>query len=168
MPLNLGPVKPHVQEAAEFISRRFGISHIGGWRAFSDTPNSDHPKGLAIDVMTGDTSPGGKGDQVAAWALGQPSVTYVIWNRKIFDRRKSSGVISAGEDYDGRSPHTDHVHISFAPTGTVDPNARGESRNAETSIIGGLTSWAEGVGIAIAAFVGGVVLIGIALRRMVK
>lgn len=105
----LGAVKPHVRAAAEEISARFQITNIGGWRATGSVPNSDHPKGLAIDVMTVS-----KGNLVANWVIANAarlSVTYVIWNRRIYDVRNGKG----WQPYTGPSPHTDHVHVSFAP-----------------------------------------------------
>lgn len=106
MALNLGPVKPHVKAAAEEISARFQITNIGGYRATGSVANSDHPKGLAIDVMTV-----AKGNLVANWVIANAArlgVTYVIWNRRIWQN-------GAWKAYSGPSPHTDHVHVSFAP-----------------------------------------------------
>jgi hypothetical protein len=108
MSLSLGSVKPHVKAAAEEISARFQITNIGGYRATGSVPNSDHPKGLAIDVMTV-----AKGNLVANWTIQNAArlgVTYIIWNRRIWQDGKWSA-------YSGPSPHTDHVHISFAGTG---------------------------------------------------
>lgn len=100
-------VKPHVRAAAKEISETFGITNIGGFATSGHIPDSDHYKGLAIDVMT--TL---KGQQIANWATqnaGRLSITYVIWNRHIWDSRNNRG----WEPYHGTSPHTDHVHISF-------------------------------------------------------
>lgn len=129
MPLNLGPVKPHVQAAAEQIARQFGMSHIGGWRATGSVPGSDHPKGLALDVMTRDVS---KGNAVAAWATKRPDVTYVIWNRRIYDRRNGKG----WQRYSGPSPHTDHVHISFFPSGSNKVESSGGSNEESSAGLG--------------------------------
>lgn len=108
MALNLGPVKPHVQAAAEEFSSRFQTTRIGGWRATGSVPNSDHPKGLAIDIMEP-----AKGNLIANYAIanaGRLGITYVIWNRRIYDVRNGKG----WQAYSGPSPHTDHVHVSFA------------------------------------------------------
>lgn len=105
----LGAVKAHVRTAAEEISQRFQITAISGWRATGSVANSDHPKGLAIDVSTQS-----KGTMIAEWAIANAkrlSVTYVIWNRRWYDVRTGKG----WEPYSGPSPHTDHVHISFFP-----------------------------------------------------
>lgn len=104
-------VKPHVRAAAVEISQKFGVTNIGGFATSGHISNSDHYKGLALDVMTSL-----KGQAVANFAqanAGRLSITYIIWNRAIWDSRNSRG----WERYTGSSPHTDHVHISFHPTG---------------------------------------------------
>jgi len=99
---------PHVRAAAAEIRDRFGITNIGGWRATGSVSNSDHPKGLATDVMTVLKAPA-----VADWAIANAtrlSITYVIWNRQIWYPGKG------WSRYTGPSPHTDHVHISYRAT----------------------------------------------------
>jgi hypothetical protein len=106
---NDGKTKPHVAAAAQEIAAKFGILNIGGYRSGADA--QDHGLGLAIDVMT--TL---KGQAVADYAVANAarlSITYVIWNRAIWDSRNGKGWVP----YNGSSPHTDHVHISFFPTG---------------------------------------------------
>lgn len=103
--------KPHVRAAAKEIRDRFGIYNIGGYRSGPDA--QDHGLGLALDVMTTI-----KGSAVADYALANASrlsITYVIWARRIWDSRNKRG----WEPYNGSSPHTDHVHISFFPTGGI-------------------------------------------------
>jgi len=103
-------VKPHVRAAAAEIASRFGISNIGGFATTGHISDSDHYKGLAIDVMTAT-----QGQAVADWAQANAkrlSITYIIWNRHIWDSRDGKGWVP----YHGTSPHTDHVHISFYPT----------------------------------------------------
>ena len=107
---NDGKTKPHVAKAALEISARFGILNIGGYRSGADA--QDHGLGLAIDVMTTV-----KGQAVADYAQANAkrlAITYIIWNRAIWDSRNSRGK----EPYKGPSPHTDHVHISFHPSGS--------------------------------------------------
>lgn len=106
-------VQPHVRAVAAEIRDRFGMTNIGGWGLRDNV--SDHPRGLALDVMTF------KGQAVADWAVanaGALNVTYVIWNRKIWSVARSS---EGWRNYVGPSPHIDHVHISFSAT----PNASG-------------------------------------------
>lgn len=107
----LGAVQPHVKTAAEEIAARFGVYRIGGFATSGHVANSDHYKGLALDVMTVEKAP-----MVAEWTIANAkrlSVTYVIWNRRIYDFRKAN---PQWKKYSGSSPHTDHVHISFAAT----------------------------------------------------
>jgi hypothetical protein len=114
----LGPVKPWVSAAAYEIGNQFDVGSVGGWRAVGSVPNSDHPKGLALDFMVYTNK--GKGDAIAQYAIANAArlgITYVIWYRRIY-------VISEGQwkDYHGPVPHTDHVHVSFTAAGG-DPNA---------------------------------------------
>lgn len=106
-------VKPHVRKVAELIRDNFGMRNIGGWGLRDNV--SDHPLGLALDVMTY------KGQPVADWAVANArslNVTYVIWNRKIWSTARAK---EGWRRYSGPSPHTDHVHISFLakPTSNV-------------------------------------------------
>lgn len=120
-------VKPHVRAAAQEVVRTFGVTDIGGFATSGHMVDSDHYRGLAIDVM-GTV----KAQQVANWALANAqrlSVTYVIWNRQINDVRNGKGWVA----YHGTSPHTDHVHISFAAT----PGAGGQTFAPEPDAAGG-------------------------------
>lgn len=122
MALNLGPVKPHVRRAANEIALFAGTTDIGGWRSSGSVPNSDHPKGLAIDVMT---SRKAQGDKISAYVVANAhrlAVTYVIW----YDRIWQGGKWKAYDHPAGSSPtlqHRDHVHVSFSPTpsGSAEP-----------------------------------------------
>lgn len=104
---DLGPVKAHVKAAANELGPKFGIKRIGGWRVQA---TGDHPRGLALDFMTT------TGDALANYAVANQArlkVSYVIWNRRIWNQaRRSEG----WRKYTGTSnPHTDHVHVSFLP-----------------------------------------------------
>ena len=118
MAYTLGAVKPWVKSAAEEIGPKFGISVIYGWAV----GQFDHPKGLALDFMTfKDTA---KGQQVANYAVANASrlsVTYVIWNRQIWDAKRG------WHRYTGFNPHTDHVHVSFQKTQTGAGAVPGET-----------------------------------------
>lgn len=121
---HLGAVKPHVKAAAEEAGERFDYTVIGGWRAVGSVPNSDHPKGLAIDLMTFSRS---KGDATAEWFIENAQrlgVTYVIYWKRIWNAK------DGWHDYDGPSPHVDHVHVSFADgPGSATPGAAEGSGN---------------------------------------
>lgn len=107
----LGAVQPVARAAAEEIASRFQIYNIGGFASSGHIANSDHYKGLAIDVMTGPNPSAGKGEMVAQFALANAQrlgVKYIIWNRR-YNGLDGKGWVP----YTGTSPHTDHVHISF-------------------------------------------------------
>lgn len=79
---------------------------------------SDHNLGLAVDI-THDVKSGCTGELIAGLAVTDPRVTYVIWDRRIFNRDKAfSG--SGWRPYKGANPHTHHVHVS------VRADARGD------------------------------------------
>lgn len=112
MPYKLGAVKPHVAAAAEEIGRQFGIKNVGGYRRFGSVPNSDHPKGLALDFMTFSKT---THDAIATYAIANASrlgVTYVITFGKIW-----TATTGEWKTYTGPSPHIDHVHVSFSESG---------------------------------------------------
>lgn len=110
--------KEHVRRAADYFGSAHDISSVGGWSARGSVPNSDHPKGLALDFMTRSRS---TGDALAADLIRQANawnVKYVIWWRQIWSPGKG------WRPYHGPSSHTDHVHASFgAKPGTGVPDA---------------------------------------------
>lgn len=106
---SLGTVKPWVASAADLIGNMFGITTVGGYREHGSVKNSDHPKGLALDFMTNNQNTGNAIRDYAIQHAGQLGVHYVIYNRKIYTSENEW----QPRDYDGPSPHTDHVHISF-------------------------------------------------------
>lgn len=113
-------VQPHVRAAAKEISEKFGITNIGGFATSGHIPDSDHYKGLAIDVMTTI-----KGKEISDWVIANAArlgVKYIIWNRHIWQNGKWT-------NYTGTSPHTDHVHISFNAT----PGTGGTTVDSGTS-----------------------------------
>jgi hypothetical protein len=87
------------------VIRAMGTWQIGGW-GLRLTPGSDHPKGLAIDVMH---PTGAEAQTIIATFKGLPGAKYWIWNRQIAE--KDEGWVP--KRYTGTSPHTDHVHLSF-------------------------------------------------------
>lgn len=121
---NLGPVKPHVQDASEIIWNQFpGITTMGGYRTNS-RDQSGHPAGLAVDYMVPLNATGkATGDAVAEFAIRNAAalnVKYVIWYQRIWN--VSSGATSWRPMSDRGSPtqnHMDHPHISYNATGTV-------------------------------------------------
>jgi hypothetical protein len=109
----------HPETASWGISR---ACHLGG--------TSEHKEGRAWDwrVDAYDDDERAVAEAVVSWLMATDEygnrhamarrlgVMYVIWNRHIW----SSQLHTAGwRPYRGASPHTDHVHISFAPEGAM-------------------------------------------------
>jgi hypothetical protein len=113
----LGAVKPWVRDVAGFLSCLYDEPTLIGV-ASRGSGVSDHPRGLAIDLMTGRD----QGDRIADCALAnrdELGVDYVLW-------RQRADMGSGWEPMEDRgSPtanHYDHVHISFhgsAPDGAA-------------------------------------------------
>lgn len=80
------------------LRKNFGSLTMGGRAARPDNPTSDHPKGLAIDIMT--TNPLVHA-RIVAVALTLPGFKYFC-----------SDLIGGGASCPGNK-HRDHVHISF-------------------------------------------------------
>jgi hypothetical protein len=101
-----GKETPNTAQWMAYAQQRWGVT-VGGFRAHGSVPNSDHPKGRAIDIM----SSGALGSSIANDFISQAGsrgVTYVIFNHQIWT--PSQG----WHAYHGPNPHTDHVHVSFA------------------------------------------------------
>lgn len=142
--MGLGAVKPWVAASAGEITRRFGITNIGGYRSSGSVPNSDHPRGLADDVMIKSK---GQGDAVAAYSVANADrlgITYVIWDRKIWN----PSVSNQWRDYDGPSAHTDHVHRSYRADG---PRKGGRMSTTDAVLTGAEAAGGIGGGLAAAA-----------------
>lgn len=79
---------------------------------------SDHNLGNAWD-LTHDPAAGVDCNQLAEQMIHDPRVTYVIWNRRIYNR----SVASRWRTYTGSNPHTHHMHVSIgaASRGDVRP-----------------------------------------------
>lgn len=104
----LGAVKAHVATAARFLGCQFGQPTMLG--VGSRGGASDHPRGLALDMMTR----GATGDAIAACALQNMralGITYVIWQQRINYGSGWQGMADRGGD---TANHMDHVHLSFA------------------------------------------------------
>lgn len=84
----------------------FPSLRMNGWRAQGSVPGSDHPRGLAIDVMTANAL---VHYQVIVAFLRLPGAKY--W---ISRGQRAQAPTWKITPYVGPSPHTDHVHLSFA------------------------------------------------------
>jgi peptidoglycan hydrolase CwlO-like protein len=98
------------------VVRIFDVHAIGGWRPYGSVPGSDHPRGRAIDVMTGYNR--ALGWRIASWAAGNAwalDVKYVIFNGRIWTRGRGwHGYRHPSDPCNCNSTlrHDDHVHIS--------------------------------------------------------
>lgn len=100
-------VSPNVAKAADFWGSKYGIGNIGGWREHGSVPESDHPKGKALDFMTKNSKQGTALANDVVQNYKSWNVKYVIWNRHIWSPSRG------WRKYNGPSDHTDHVHVSF-------------------------------------------------------
>jgi len=109
-------LKPHVAAAAQEYDQQFpDITSVGGYNDEGSVPNSDHPKGLAIDLMTTDVPLGDAVSEYSIANVDRLGISYLIWNNRDWNPQAGWG------PYTGPSPHTDHVHISFKPFGAGIP-----------------------------------------------
>lgn len=80
---------------------------------------SDHNTGDAVDI-THDPGHGADGNRIAAWAIRDPRVKYVIWNRRIYNTAQPGW-----RPYRGANPHNHHVHISLKRAARADTSPWG-------------------------------------------
>jgi len=124
-------VKPWVRPVALEIANQFGpLYYVWG---YSSKGSGEHPLGRAIDFSVlekgnGVSDPGparpALGNDIAnyLWAnRARLNVWYVIWNRRIISTNPDSYAYNEWVPYNGESPHTDHVHVSFESSGTYAP-----------------------------------------------
>jgi hypothetical protein len=111
---------PSAKRLYGLVERIFDVHAIGGWRPYGSVPNSDHPRGQAIDVMV--PYPGAAGNalgwRIATWASGNAwalNVKYVIFNGRIWTPGRGWHAYRHPSDPCNCNPtlrHDDHVHIS--------------------------------------------------------
>lgn len=77
---------------------------------------SDHNLGNAFD-LTHDPASGCSGDVIAAAAIKDPRVKYVIWNRQIWNRQRGD---THFRPYKGQNAHTHHCHVSILASARTD------------------------------------------------
>jgi murein L,D-transpeptidase YcbB/YkuD len=70
---------------------------------------SDHNQGNAFD-LSHDPGAGCDGEVIAAAAIKDPRVKYVIWNHRIFNRQRGD---THFRPYHGQNAHTHHCHVSI-------------------------------------------------------
>ncbi|TDW23686.1 hypothetical protein [Kribbella kalugense] len=120
-----GLVTPRTAAWVALARKNLGNLSMSCWDAHAWNPTSDHPRGLACDVMVGTDSrksapARARGDQIANWAVttaGQTGVHYVIWYGKIWSARRGTWIpYNGGGVYnptDATGGHFDHVHVSL-------------------------------------------------------
>ncbi|WUJ68459.1 hypothetical protein OG809_25520 [Kribbella soli] len=120
-----GLVTPRTAAWVAAARKNLGNLSMSCWDAHAWNPTSDHPRGLACDVMVGtdarQSAPArARGDQIANWAVttaGQTGVHYVIWYGKIWSARRGTWIpYNGGGVYnptDATGGHFDHVHVSL-------------------------------------------------------
>lgn len=106
----LAGTQPHVAQVGNHLLARFPeIVDIGG---LADRSNaSDHPLGLALDLMIGTDA--ALGDEIADYVLAhwnEFGIKYVIWQQRI---NTGAGWTLMENRGSPTANHMDHVHVSF-------------------------------------------------------
>lgn len=79
---------------------------------------SDHNQGNAFD-LTHDPANGVDCSVLATLVIDDPRVSYVIWNKRIYN----SEISKSWRDYHGKNGHTHHMHVSIKPESRDDVGA---------------------------------------------
>lgn len=98
----------------DYIIKTYGARNLGIYSCRSIVGGSSlsvHAEGRAFDagLNVSDPNEKSKGDELFAWSIQNAAalgVQEVIWNRQRWS--PSNGI----KPYNGKNPHTDHVHIS--------------------------------------------------------
>lgn len=148
-------LKANTAAAMDFVNKHWSVPGIGGWRAEGSVPGSDHPKGLALDISTGNgnVEPNEQqvalGNAIAYWFTQNPQVfgvRVVIWNNMIYSTAGAARYIhpSDTDANDLGLSHRNHVHVSFLDTGqtsmgpTGNPFPVGIGDFLRTAALGGI------------------------------
>lgn len=107
---------PTCRKALNDATLRFPLRNrasdgIMGDAAHQQRP-SDHNLGNAFD-LTHDPDHGVNCNALALLAINDTRVTYVIWNRRIYNRGRAA---EGWRPYTGKNPHTHHMHVSIRST----------------------------------------------------
>lgn len=118
--------KPGVIDFRNYLNFWFGQHASGIVRACSEPGRSEHKEGRALDYMLPSTDPTSlkilanvlSSDQYGnKHAFGRRfGLMYIISNRKIFEFDEAN---LGWQKYDGKNPHTDHIHFSFSWAGAL-------------------------------------------------
>lgn len=99
------------------LAHRFRPGPDGKLGTADDVPNhSDHNDGNAVDI-THDPVSGCTGDVISAAAILDARTTYVIWNRRIYNRARAA---EGWRPYTGSNGHAHHCHVSVRADARAD------------------------------------------------
>ncbi|HMC43157.1 MAG TPA: hypothetical protein VKI20_09120, partial [Acidimicrobiales bacterium] len=124
--------KPGAVGFRNLLLRSFPGSRDLGIGQDCDTPDgvSEHKEGRAFDwgVSIDNPAEAAMADRLVTWLLAPDShgnafamvrrlgIMYMIWNRQIWGSYRAE---DGWRPYEGVSPHTDHIHISFSWAGAL-------------------------------------------------
>lgn len=130
----IGDVQEHVLPVAEEVYDHW--PEIAFMWGRSDGTSGEHPLGLALDFSVleyggGVDNPGPERPELG-YAIAdylwenrdRLNVWYIIWSRRTISTNPDSYAYNEWTPYDGESPHTDHVHVSFYENRTYTPSER--------------------------------------------
>lgn len=109
-------VMEHVAASGLRNGPKLGVTDFSGRTPRAANPNSDHPRGLALDFMVGRNAK--RGDLVAAFFeanMGVENVAYIIWKDHLVHPGARTDWAKLPVDYGPgmTARHMDHVHVSF-------------------------------------------------------
>lgn len=102
---------PVAEQTWQEVSTQFqGVKNLGIWgdEAHKKT-KSDHNTGDALDIGIKDFNQGSEIAQKLIKEAQDKNIKYIIWNKQIWN----PSISNSWRPYDGKNPHTDHVHVSF-------------------------------------------------------
>ncbi|WP_028662756.1 hypothetical protein [Saccharomonospora halophila] len=106
-PTELEGTVSHVAQVGNHLLERFSVDSVGG-RAPRSNP-SDHPAGLALDLMVDVPTGNALADHLVEHR-DEFGVKYVIWRQRINHGAGWSAMADRGS---ATANHMDHVHVSF-------------------------------------------------------
>jgi hypothetical protein len=112
-------VKQWVADSGWRVRAKFKVSEVGG-RASRGNPNSQHPRGLALDFMVGRDA--AKGNAIATYFqkhAAAENVLYIIWKDRLVYGGSAPldwSKIPVDYSHDVTERHMDHVHVSYNST----------------------------------------------------
>lgn len=114
--------KPGTQAFGQLLTSHYG-SYVTSYSRACRADNSQHYEGRAVDWAANAFNPTEKAraDSIAAWLTANNGemakrfgIMSFIWNRKAWDL-----YTLRWRDYNGPSPHTDHMHFAFTWDGAM-------------------------------------------------